>query len=249
MVDAGPASKVKPVYLYVGGAGLGVVAYLYYKRKQAANAAASTATTDTTAASADAIDPATGIPYADENVGSGYSAASSNGSAYGLTPSYYSTVNTSTNTVPTTNAQWAQEALTQLTAQGYDGISVSGALGAYLLNANLSDAQYQIVQAAIALEGYPPVPVPSPHQAPPAGQTNTSPAVPDSNRSQLSEVQVRAASPVTNQIYQKYMSSTGWDKGAWQQAYFQSVNEYKAGGQMTTYQAFASNIAAHEPKK
>jgi hypothetical protein len=56
----------------------------------------------------------------------------------------------------TTNSQWTQAALTQLTGQGYNGETVLSALGQYLLGHQISQSQESIVQAAIAVEGYPP---------------------------------------------------------------------------------------------
>jgi len=58
----------------------------------------------------------------------------------------------------TTNAEWSAAALSQLTNQGYSGTSVLAALGQYLLGLNLTADQAGIVTAAIAIEGYPPVP-------------------------------------------------------------------------------------------
>lgn len=55
-----------------------------------------------------------------------------------------------------TNAQWSQAAVSALTAQGYSGQEVLGALGIYLTGGNLNATQVGIVQAAIAAEGYPP---------------------------------------------------------------------------------------------
>jgi hypothetical protein len=56
----------------------------------------------------------------------------------------------------TTNAQWAQAAINQLTSEGYDAQTVSAALGAYLAGQAVTAAQQTIVQAAIGIEGYPP---------------------------------------------------------------------------------------------
>lgn len=58
----------------------------------------------------------------------------------------------------TTNAQWSAAAVSALTAQGYTGTQVLGALGPYLAGQPISTSQASVVQAAIAVEGYPPVP-------------------------------------------------------------------------------------------
>lgn len=70
---------------------------------------------------------------------------------------------------PASNAQWAQEAETALTAQGYNGLHVAAALGKYLTAQTLTADQESIVQTAIAFENYPPVP--GPHGFPPAIHT------------------------------------------------------------------------------
>jgi PASTA domain len=58
----------------------------------------------------------------------------------------------------TTNAQWAQAAINQLTQDQYDASTVAAALGAYELGQPVTAAQDTIVQAAIGIEGYPPQP-------------------------------------------------------------------------------------------
>ena len=58
---------------------------------------------------------------------------------------------------PTTNAEWATVATSDLVNEGYSSTSVTAALGAYLAGAELTSAQVTIVQAAIALTGQPPV--------------------------------------------------------------------------------------------
>lgn len=57
-----------------------------------------------------------------------------------------------------TNAQWSQAVVSALTAQGYTGQTVLGALGPYLTGRPVNSSQEQIIQAAIAVEGYPPIP-------------------------------------------------------------------------------------------
>ena len=57
-----------------------------------------------------------------------------------------------------TNAEWSQAAVTALTGQGYSGQTVLAALGLYEMGRPLSADQVGIVEAAIAAEGYPPIP-------------------------------------------------------------------------------------------
>lgn len=162
------------------GALVGGGAILYYRHQQNAAAAATPAAgTDTSGydTSGD-IDPTTGIPYADEGAGMD--------GAYGTTPSalgYYDPttgqyigtgVGTSTVTTVSTNAAWAQAAAAYLVNQGYDGATVTAAIGLYLLGAPLTQDQYDIVTAAIGFEGNPPQGAPPPHMASGGGGTGQS---------------------------------------------------------------------------
>lgn len=61
----------------------------------------------------------------------------------------------------TTNAQWAQAALGQLTSEGFQARTTAEALGAYELGREVTPAQQSIIQAAIGVEGEPPVPGPN----------------------------------------------------------------------------------------
>jgi hypothetical protein len=58
----------------------------------------------------------------------------------------------------TTNAEWSVAAVSALTPQGYTGTQILSALGPYLAGQPISTSQASVVQAAIAVEGYPPVP-------------------------------------------------------------------------------------------
>lgn len=67
------------------------------------------------------------------------------------------TTDTTQSTVPTTNAGWTQAATTQLTqSDSWSYTDIVTALGNYLNNRSLTTLQQSIVQAAIAVEGYPP---------------------------------------------------------------------------------------------
>lgn len=77
---------------------------------------------------------------------------------------------------PATNAQWAAAAEAQLEASGYNPTTVAAALGKYLTGGTVTLDQQTIVQAAIAVENYPPVPgsngyPPAMHVAGGSGQT------------------------------------------------------------------------------
>lgn len=75
------------------------------------------------------------------------------GFGYGL---YGAGVPVQVPTQASTNAQWSQAAISALTAQGYNGQEVLGALGPYLQGRPVNQSQVGIIQAAIAVEGNPP---------------------------------------------------------------------------------------------
>jgi hypothetical protein len=154
----GQQNKGTVIGVTIGG--VTVSAYLIW-RKQKKNAALQ-------AASAQAAQQASGYGY-------GYGMAAS--AAYGYGNGYYGYGGGSSGSFPagyygygvplpptgplpvanTTNAQWAQAAITQLESDGYDPQSVAAALGAYELGQPVQPSQQGIIQAAIAVEGYPPV--------------------------------------------------------------------------------------------
>ncbi len=57
----------------------------------------------------------------------------------------------------TTNAEWAQAAIKDLRGEGFQARSVAEALGGYELGREVTPAQRTIIQAAIGVEGEPPV--------------------------------------------------------------------------------------------
>jgi hypothetical protein len=59
--------------------------------------------------------------------------------------------------VPTTNAEWTQKAVEALTGQGWEGTAVQVALGRFLARVSVTAAQADIIRAAIAAAGQPPV--------------------------------------------------------------------------------------------
>lgn len=73
----------------------------------------------------------------------------------------------------TTNAQWDQAAITQLQQDGYDAATITSALGAYLNGQQVDSSAVNIIDAAIGIEGYPPVPAASGY--PPAIKTGGTP--------------------------------------------------------------------------
>lgn len=83
--------------------------------------------------------------------GYGYSGFGSQGYPYGVGSEY------PTSAAATTNAEWSQAALAALTANGYSGARVLVGLGRYLRGQTVNNDQLRVINAAIAIEGYPPV--------------------------------------------------------------------------------------------
>jgi hypothetical protein len=137
----------------------GYMLYHYSAKNKKQAAAAATAQTQAQAASGYGVAYGYGNGYYGygEVVNSPYGYGASGGFAagyYGYGVPNPPTVGAVANT---TNAQWAQAAITQLSQDGYDTSSIAAALGAYELGAPVTATQQGIIQAAIAVEGYPPV--------------------------------------------------------------------------------------------
>lgn len=158
----------------IGGGGGLVYAYVREKNKKAAAAAAAASTANTsggygTYAYGYGSGQSFGYgayaygAYTDEPYGYGTGTGDSGiGTNYGY--GYYGAGTTEpSSTQATTNAQWSAAVVSALTNQGvgYTGQQVLGAIAPYLAGQPVSAAQGLIVQQAIAVEGYPPVPGPS----------------------------------------------------------------------------------------
>jgi hypothetical protein len=156
----------------VGIGSVGVVGYVYLRRRQmgGAAAAAGTAAGAGTAADAGTIDPSTGQPYGsaadlsalDGGFGGGFGGGFIGGGTGGQI--------SSGGTLPgpgafTSNAEWAQYAEEQLSGT-VSGPSLSAALGKYLTGGAVTANQHSLIDQAIAIAGYPPVAGPGNH--PPA---------------------------------------------------------------------------------
>lgn len=137
-VDVPAAGKIdKRVIIGVGVAAGGYVAYRYYKAR---NAPVDTTSTDGS--------------FQDPGVLPGVAGAVKDGNLYGSG----NTTQTSDSSQVTTNAAWAQLALAQLSqSDRWSYADMAAALGNFLDNQPLSDAQQEIVRAAIAVAGHPPV--------------------------------------------------------------------------------------------
>lgn len=150
------AGRNVPNWAVYGGIGVAVVGgVLWWRNRSASSGAGSTATT--AASGPNLIDPATGIPYADETAGSIGGPGGYSGLGYGYPTSDITGSSLTSGTSFTTNAQWAQAVEAGLTGLGYDPLAVGSAIGKYLLNQPLTSDQVTIVQTAVAEYGPPPV--------------------------------------------------------------------------------------------
>jgi hypothetical protein len=149
------AGKHVPKVAVYGGIGVAVVGGVLWIRSRNSSAAAATAGTATAAADP-SVDPATGIPYAQEAAAAGYGGGSGVGYGYPSGGGVYSTSAAPPAATYTDNASWAQAVEQGLTGLGYDPISVGAAIGKYLAKLPLTAAQTTIVQTAVAEYGPPP---------------------------------------------------------------------------------------------
>ena len=154
----------------VGGAAVlaGILAVAYYRH--ARNASAQAASADGTTAQQDpnAVDPATGLTYAEEAAGISSGDLAGYGSAYGDTsgivgydaqgnPVYADQVGYGPSPSFVTNGDWAQAAEQYLVSTtGADAGTVAAALGTYLAGQPLTEAQASVVHSAIGFFGQPP---------------------------------------------------------------------------------------------
>ena len=166
------------VGLVVGGGA--VVAYSVYKYEKNKQAAQTAATESAAAASGYGYGSAYG--YGTSAGAFGYGGVTYGYGASGGFPAGYYGYGVpsppgggvaSPPVAATTNAQWDQAAIQQMTGDGWDAQTVAGALGAYLNGRELSAAQVNVVDAAIGIEGYPPVAASSGY--PPAIKTGGTP--------------------------------------------------------------------------
>jgi hypothetical protein len=137
----GPAKK--KVVLAVGGLGAAFVLWRYYQTSQAGDTGAVAGDSD-------------GDGFADGGTLPSVSGAVSGDNSYGQDDGSTSTTD-SYGFSGTTNSQWTQYVLTQLTASDrWSYTDIAEALGQYLANKPLTATQQSIVQAAIAVANNPP---------------------------------------------------------------------------------------------
>jgi LysM repeat protein len=164
----------------------GYMVYRHHSSTGSWNPFSKAAASTTSTGSATSIDPITGLAYSDDNAidpitGQAYlaeatqygsvAAAEASVTAYGqstatgsgigvnpASPQSTGTLNTPVGSnVYTSNAAWAQAVTAGLTDVGYDGPTVSEALGAYETGTPVTAAQAKIINTAIAEYGPAPV--------------------------------------------------------------------------------------------
>lgn len=150
-------SVKKQTAVYVAGGAVVFVVVVYWSRQH--KAAASAAATDTSPAAIDpSIDPATGIPWADE--ASGFGTGGSMPFPGGSNTDTGGPLGDGSTAGPPfgDNSAWARYVEAAMGSTGAD--AVAAAIGHYLSGAELTDAEITIAQSANALGNPPPVPGP-----------------------------------------------------------------------------------------
>jgi hypothetical protein len=161
-------SKKKITFFAIGG-GIGLAGVLWWRHNKSTSAASTATTADTANTGIDpttgipyadeGIDPTTGVPYADEYGGTPGEEGTYNPLTGQYTPGYGTTTQSS---VPASNSNWATAAEATLVGDNYDAAASAAALGLYLAGQPLTQDQYDMVQAALGLEGPTPTSVPTP---------------------------------------------------------------------------------------
>lgn len=159
-------------------AGLGVIVYIR-SRNAAKTAAATTATTADTGGTDPSIDPATGIPYAEESAGLGvsdYGGAGAYGSGYDaggypIGSQADLTWSAEQNSGITTNNEWVQEAIGG--AVPGDPGTIQAALSAVLGGLTVTTAQKNLFMEAVGVLGNPPQGYPPIHTSDTAAHPGT----------------------------------------------------------------------------
>lgn len=133
----------------------GVIVFVYVRNKKNQAEDSATSATDTgTDTSGTDVDPATGLPYADE---SSYDTGIDSLSGLSTDESAYPVGLTAQGTpAPTTNVQWERLVADELLAKGDDPTLISNALTKYLSGGSLTAAENGIVSLALQMFGAPP---------------------------------------------------------------------------------------------
>lgn len=209
-----PMKKSTKNWMILGAVGAaGVV--IWYVMRARSQSSTSTSTTDPN------IDPATGVPYADE-YSSDYGGYGVSGSGVPSQFGYYDPTTgqyitgTSSVTAPPTNASWAQQVESYLQQLGYDPTTVAAAIGKYLTGQALSSDQQGIVAAAVGFYGNPPLGAPAIKTTTPSGQ---------SGWQSFKDLKVP-----TRETLSQYAKQQNWSKGTL--AAVEQINKLKPGSRL-----------------
>ena len=153
-IDVPGIGNVEKKYVYISAAGIaGFVGYMYWRNRQSqsTDTTATDTTADTSAADSGASD--TGATFDPSAYGYSYDYS-------GSAPVYQAPIN---QTIPvtsgqqiTTDAAWDSAAIAQASDMGADPAALSSALGRFLANLCVSNAQADLVRQAEAMLGRPP---------------------------------------------------------------------------------------------
>jgi hypothetical protein len=183
----GAVKKKTAVYAGVGAVGFVIV--VYWTRQH--NAAKAGTTPDTGPAPIDpSIDPATGIPWADEG-GPGFGDAGSGSMPFpGGSNTDTGAIDTSTPGGPpfNDNSAWAQFVEQAMGSTGSDAIAA--AIGHYLNGSELTDAEKTTAEEAVAIGNKPPIP--GPGGFPPSFRSKAVPGHPVNAHNPVSDLHVTA---------------------------------------------------------
>jgi hypothetical protein len=145
----------KKTAAYAAGGAVVFVIVVYWTRQHNMAASGETATVSPDAIDP-SIDPATGLPWADEGLGSGFGDAGSMPFPGGSNTDTGPLDDGSTAGPPfSDNSSWARYVEAAMGSTGAD--SIAAAIGHYLAGAELSDNEITIVQQANALGNPPPI--------------------------------------------------------------------------------------------
>ena len=177
----GDVPKKYAIGAVVVAGGLGVIVYI--RSRKAATAAAAADTTASTSAGTSgtdpSIDPATGIPYAEEYAGMGvsdYGGAGAYGSGYDaggypIGSQADLTWSSQQQTGITTNNEWVQEAIGG--AVPGDPATIQAAIAAVLGGITVTTAQKNLFMEAVGILGAPPQGYPPIHTSDTSGHPGT----------------------------------------------------------------------------
>lgn len=190
MAETGGMNWSKPIGPLPTGAWaaivVGMIGLAYWNRKQAAATAAAPAPTDTSAT------PGVGV------------------GGWIATPTPLNDPSTVSNS-PTTNGDWAQQAITWLIGQGYDPVISDAAIRNYINGQSLNTQQQAIVSVALKHFGAPPEAMSPPNTNPsPISDPTPPPPVSHSAPPPVSHPSPPPPAPSPQHPHLRYITVTPW---------------------------------------